>query len=453
MSSTELTIPGSDIVLTDGSIVILARFPGTKWVVHNGWYTYHGRSFQGWYFCSIPAKTTIPVSSQDLAGIIVISDEGAPIEPDCPCPPYPPPGPYPPGPYPPGPYPPGPYPPPVPPIPPGPYPPGPDGPAYISRREKARYEAAFISVPLLKDRDELQKNKIPDGKIVRVNSVDGVPKYYLWDKYNYTWKDLYIASDADLQELEQELKTYTDDAVASIDVPVKGIVEGEKVLSLVGTDLETELAIDTSKDATTGITYVVLKGKNGEVISSFDASMFMSGGVLQSVEIVSKPVGQEVHQFLVMTFLLEDGTTKTVEADLQSLIDVYKAAEDGGLVLDPATNEFSIKNQVTPSSGVNVDQTASFGGELVLHTITYDEHGLITGQTDFTITLPDLSGSIGTEGDTIITDVALGNDGVLTGHYKYVSTQIVDSATDDWIPTSKAVHDAINDAAPRWTVL
>ena len=66
-----LKVPDSNVKLTDGSVVMLSRFPGTKWVVHNGWYNYAGRRYMGWYFCSIPAQTIIPANSQDLTMITV----------------------------------------------------------------------------------------------------------------------------------------------------------------------------------------------------------------------------------------------------------------------------------------------------------------------------------------------------------------------------------------------
>ena len=82
----KLVVPGTGVELVDGSIVILARFPGTKWIVHNGWYNYQGAQSIGWYFCAIPSQTVLPVSDEDLKLLTVVSDGSS-----CPCPPYPPP--------------------------------------------------------------------------------------------------------------------------------------------------------------------------------------------------------------------------------------------------------------------------------------------------------------------------------------------------------------------------
>lgn len=238
MSDT-LAIPGSDIELTDGTIVMLARFPGTKWVVHNGWYTYNGRSYEGWYFSSIPAKTKLPLNASDLADITIISGKSSELDPELPAPPpvpYPPYPPYPPGPHPPGPHPPGPH-PPVPPKPPGP---SPEVPAFISRADKARYDAAFISLPLLKDRDALVKDTIPDGKIVRVNSVNGQPKYYIWSKYEYEWKEFSI--DAQIDEKLQPVIDRVDTLTATVNTLSIAVNDTNARIDTLSDEVDTKIA-------------------------------------------------------------------------------------------------------------------------------------------------------------------------------------------------------------------
>lgn len=68
-----LKIPCSEQRLVDGSVVILDRFPNTKWIVHNGWYTYQNVRYNGWHFSSIPSRTILPCSDRDLCHLIVIS--------------------------------------------------------------------------------------------------------------------------------------------------------------------------------------------------------------------------------------------------------------------------------------------------------------------------------------------------------------------------------------------
>lgn len=216
-----LKVPDSNVKLVDGSVVILHRFPGTKWVVHNGWYEYAGRRCSGWYFCSIPAQTIIPVSNQDLQLITVVAqgsgDAGVPNPPadGCGCegpgfPPPPPPG-VPPGTVLPGPG--GCCPPPRPPIPPMP----PSGKLAVFTKEKdEQLSAAFTSVPTLKQRDEMDTEELPDGKLVRVNSVDGVSRYYKWSKYNDRWEEVSIENSE-----EQLLENYYNKE--EIDAQLEGV--------------------------------------------------------------------------------------------------------------------------------------------------------------------------------------------------------------------------------------
>lgn len=146
----DLTIPGTCTKIHDGTIVMLAKFPGTKWIVHNGWYTYQGKQYLGWYFCSIPAQVILPLNDEDLYMITIVSPDGC-------CPdPYPP----------------------YPPCPPGPVPPD-----IIMQSRRA-----WISVETIAQRDELNKQLVPNGKIVRVNNVSGHPEYYRWNQVDQIWE-------------------------------------------------------------------------------------------------------------------------------------------------------------------------------------------------------------------------------------------------------------------------
>jgi len=70
-----LEIPGSTQRLHIGSVVAIRRFPGTRWIVNHGWYTYLGQKYKGWFFASIPAQTTLPVNRRDLIHITVESNQ------------------------------------------------------------------------------------------------------------------------------------------------------------------------------------------------------------------------------------------------------------------------------------------------------------------------------------------------------------------------------------------
>ena len=215
-----LKVPDSNIKLTDGSVVMLARFPGTKWVVHYGWYDYSGRRGMGWYFSSIPAQTVIPVTAQDL-DLIVLIDQGKSEEPERPPipdhPPVPGPGPDKPPYRPPCPefdpeyMPPWPAPVPSPslyPVDPAqkPLPPYGDTRAYFSKNDQYLLDASWITLPSIKYRDALPTIcSIPDGKIVKVVSVDGVTRYYSWNGPDQRWDEKFFENDA-----EQLLVDYYD---------------------------------------------------------------------------------------------------------------------------------------------------------------------------------------------------------------------------------------------------
>lgn len=81
-----VNIPGTSINLYDGSVVQISRFGTTKWILHEGWYTYESNTYNGWYFNAVPSQDVIPLDESDLSTIVVISN---PV-PICPTPPTPP---------------------------------------------------------------------------------------------------------------------------------------------------------------------------------------------------------------------------------------------------------------------------------------------------------------------------------------------------------------------------
>lgn len=160
-----LRIPDTGMQIVDGTIVILARFPGTKWIVHNGWYTYNSQQAMGWYFQAIPSKTIIPVTDTDLQCLTVVGT-------DCNC-----------------------HAPPTL----SPAPPvidascgchaGEPGEVFTSKH-KYELNRSWITVDTIIQRDALFRDElVANGRIVRVNqTVDG-PKYYRWDEVSGAWVD------------------------------------------------------------------------------------------------------------------------------------------------------------------------------------------------------------------------------------------------------------------------
>lgn len=171
-----LTVPNTGMKITDGSVVTLNRFPNVKWIVHNGWYAYNGQQFMGWYFCSIPAQTIIPVNDTDLALLTVVNAGST-------CPPAPCPMPNPST---------------------RPdhshthdhcHPPAPPVPPHIIDA----VDRAFLTVDTIAQRNELNKRTLlPHGKIVRVNNAGGFVKYYEWDQAQEQWSEVSFGGSVDV---------------------------------------------------------------------------------------------------------------------------------------------------------------------------------------------------------------------------------------------------------------
>lgn len=223
-----LLLPNTDTYLVDGSIVELARFPGMKWVVHCGWYTYKGNQTSGWYFSSIPSQTIIPVKDEDLRTLTVISGDC-----ECHCPPG------------------------------GvecgsatcpghrPKPPRPeDG---FSPKRRWELDRAAISVNTVAERDLLNKDRLlPDGKLVRVSECpDGTTKYFAWNQATQTWDEESFGSGASVDAYsrkEADDKFATKESVASevsaqieetdIDGMVKAAIEDADIPSVVQSTIQ-----------------------------------------------------------------------------------------------------------------------------------------------------------------------------------------------------------------------
>ena len=148
-----LIVPETGVQIVDGTIVILSRFPGTKWIVHEGWYTYNSQQAMGWYFSSIPSQTIVPVTDDDLKSLTVVGTDCG-----CHCPPTP--GPTPPQP--------GPCPKPKP---------------VLTDKQLEILNRSWITVDTIAERDKLFEDElVVNGRIVRVNQTVEGPKYYRWNR-------------------------------------------------------------------------------------------------------------------------------------------------------------------------------------------------------------------------------------------------------------------------------
>ena len=238
------------------------------------------------------------------------------------------------------------------------------------------------------------------------------------------------------------------------EVPVSGVAPDDKIISVDHTLLKSTLGITTTKDAATDKTYIELQGIGGQTISRFDATSFVKHGLLKDARIDYKSPGPGIAQpWLILEFWVYDdqSTASTIvrEVNLTDLIDTYYAKAGGGLKLE--NGEFSIENEVTASSGLNDNVNLEFGRTATLNTIMYDSHGCITGQKTFTVTVPNLSGSVGAaDNSKVVTFVGLGSDGQLIGNALDVTDTLSTTSTDNQVPTAKATFDAIADAMAVW---
>ena len=229
MTLNQLVVPSTGLKLVDGSIVIISRFPDTKWIVHYGWYSFNNQQSMGWYFCSIPDKAILPVNNDDLNSVIVISNDDQ----CCPCPPHP----HPPG--------------------PGPCP-APDKPQPFTDVLKKELDAAFISVDTIADRNSLRDNdrKLPNGKLVRVNYIDDStgPKYFRWDANNEKWQEESFGVDASKYVTKDDLKTEVSSQIDEADIPKQvedALKNSEVVKDAVSNEVEKVVPVEVEKSTET----------------------------------------------------------------------------------------------------------------------------------------------------------------------------------------------------------
>ena len=142
-----------------GDIVMITGYGNDKFLVCRGWYTYDEQRHNGRYFKRIPEGTVVPDSEVNLDDVTVVSsDTGCSCKP-VPCPP--------------------------------------DAPEY---GPMGSLDGAFVTVDTIEDRNKLCFPIPPDGKIVRVNDVDGQTKYYVWDAEHFAWNDFEFPTSVSVTE-------------------------------------------------------------------------------------------------------------------------------------------------------------------------------------------------------------------------------------------------------------
>lgn len=171
--------------LVDGNIVSISTFPDTKWILHKGWYTFDNKLNNGWYLTSLKDSSVRPVIPQEIEDMVVVSTKSNNLDPNYPN---------------------------VLPVDadgqnvdvPSAYnyqpttisgssagPHGPIFPPVAPDSELVPYQvkSAFVTFPDIESRDKLDPRQTPDGKLVRVNNVNGKVEYYSWSITHHAWVD------------------------------------------------------------------------------------------------------------------------------------------------------------------------------------------------------------------------------------------------------------------------
>lgn len=330
MSNTEyIVIPGTHTKVYENSVVVLFRLPDTKWILHCGVYSYNGVRQKGWYFASIPSETVMPVFIEDLVAMKVVN------------------GPQPVPPAPPSPHP---HPGPCPPIPPAPIP------VIFTAKDKKMLDASMVTVETLEDRDKLSSSLLDNGKICRVNNVEGAVEYYEWDSANQTWIPAtlgyrYMTRD----EIEEDFADTVVDILYSDSNGILTLVKHDR--SEVARELTGVAHHPVYEDFTIRIPVF---GKPDLVIN------IPKGSILSGMEVVEDYEISPGHRVpaLVITEIV-DGQPHVIATDVTSLYNVINQTEDTPTIqmyIDSATSSLSANVKISdmPNNVLNVDRTGLY---------------------------------------------------------------------------------------------
>ena len=139
--------------------------------------------------------------------------------------------------------------------------------------------------------------------------------------------------------------------IDAITVPVTGVQDGDKILSLVDGKVRSDLSMRYEKDADEKY-YIKLVGKGSEVISSIDCTNFLVDGMLKGVRKVTITADQATSDRPAGDYFLFDfdGTANDIYVPLSDFaVSIYKAGKDLDLVGD--TFNVALDADVTIAGG------------------------------------------------------------------------------------------------------
>lgn len=144
-----LVIPDTNIRLYEGDVIKISNKPRTKWIVHMGWYIYQNVQNFGWHIECIKNGEILPISVIDLTlcTLVTVKTQGSEVY---------------------------------------------DGKVVNYTRPFTLEDAkvlnrTFITLETIAQRDNLDKKKLTNGRMVRVNDVGGVVVYYAWNEAEDKW--------------------------------------------------------------------------------------------------------------------------------------------------------------------------------------------------------------------------------------------------------------------------
>lgn len=150
--------------------------------------------------------------------------------------------------------------------------------------------------------------------------------------------------------------------VGAIKIPVTGVQDGDKILSLDGGKIHSTLSMIYGKDLADNKYYIKLVGKNDELISSIDCTDFLVDGMLKSVTKVTIAEGQATSErpagdYFKFDF---DGAADAIYVPLSYFaVSTYKAGKDLDLVGD--TFNVALDTDVTIAGGPLADNVVESG--------------------------------------------------------------------------------------------
>lgn len=147
-----VVVPGTNIRFYDGDIIKVTKYPRSKFQIYCGWYVFENKQNFGWYLSNVKTGKVLPLDTIDLTTCSLVTSEAQGSV----------------------------------------YKSGPEL-QYTRPFTDADFEMlnrSFVTLDTIEQRDSIDPKKLVDGKVVRVNDVEGVPAYFEWDALTRTWEPI-----------------------------------------------------------------------------------------------------------------------------------------------------------------------------------------------------------------------------------------------------------------------